>query len=770
MSSKRRENEKVRYASAGADDAYLRPKARGNYAPRQVAVCTQEKDTWLAWIHYSNGDDALVVTKKSPGANGALTYLSSGRHRSYSKPAFLKKRQGAPDLFCAEKSRNKVSIRRYAIRKGSWKRKEKIPTRCKAIYYLDAISTLNGEIIVAYCGVANNLPGVQMFSRTLKANRWSREERHKFKAGSVNRAKLAVDREGRVAVAADVYRKNKFDIIWKILNAGGMKQWRRISRLSGWNLFPSIVSDAGGNLWVSWLRQFPVGRGDVLGLHHEARLAHLVSGRWTPVNDKGGKAPACLNLGLLPIKRYFGYAGLRRYPRLMATTDGAIRLLWEQQKDEKEIWENVDNGFLCSRKYDGKRWSRPVALTDKGVCHTFDEKTIYRPDSFRFVYKGGHLASGNDFRAVEADLRTAAPCRRGRSQLWSGWKPETLRSFKRKKRISSRPSLAGRYSLYWGDLHCHSFFSPDAEGEPDELYFFARDVAGLDFACIIDNDFYPSKALLNSEASCAADLAKNLSRAGKFIALSGYEWTFHRGDPQRSFNHRTVIFTQDTHKVIRRIEKEGASEGSFKKNIASHRYLVFPHHADWKLFGLSGECDVEITSGWGTYILDADTIHSALLKGRSFGFVGASDSHRFMPGLSGALTGIYAKELTKSAIIEALRKRRCFATAGNRTAVAFMVNDCFMGGKCRSKRPPVIRWQIIPHGELEKVEIIRNASVIYRTTSKTGQWRDESARDGHFWYYVRVKEKGPHKRYPHNIAPARGKWAWSSPVWVKVNP
>ena len=47
----------------------------------------------------------------------------------------------------------------------------------------------------------------------------------------------------------------------------------------------------------------------------------------------------------------------------------------------------------------------------------------------------------------------------------------------------------GELSLFFGDLHVHSRISADLDGEPDELYHFARDVAQLDFMALTDNDF-----------------------------------------------------------------------------------------------------------------------------------------------------------------------------------------------------------------------------------------------------------------------------------------
>jgi len=75
----------------------------------------------------------------------------------------------------------------------------------------------------------------------------------------------------------------------------------------------------------------------------------------------------------------------------------------------------------------------------------------------------------------------------------------------------------------------------------------------------------------------------------------------------------------------------------------------------------------------------------------------------------------------------------------------------------------------MPQGAIEKVEIIRDGKVMQESNKKAGTWIDRDIKPGRNWYYLRLKEKGQHMKYPHNVAPAWGKWAWSSPVSVTIN-
>ena len=747
------------YASPGADDRFLRPATGQSFAPRQIAVCDTGNELWTAWIHYRKAKDSIVVCRKTPENNGRLVTVSGEYEEHFSLPVLLDTGDKVPEIFYASKEGGKYSIKHCVCENGKWRREKFLTTCCEAIYYIDAAVASGGIVHLVYAGVSKKYPGIQVFSRIRKGKRWLPEQIQPVsRNASVNRPKLAVDGRGDVYLAADVYEKKQYRICSRNLSQNS--RWQLVSALDGWNLFPSIIADASGGLWISWLHQTPVRREDVMGMHQEAYVARRTDdGSWETV---GGGPAVNLNLGLLPIKRYFGYDGLRRYPRMAAMDSGKVWLCWEQQKDEEEIWGNVENGDFIAMELDGQNWRKPKLLVDFGSCHAFDTKTIHKNRSLRVAVKHDSDKAGNGFVCVHPELAPAKPYRVKPPATWKDWRQFPLPV----KRNSPRPLSRSGMKLFWGDLHCHSVYSPDAEGEVDELYHFASDWAGLDFVCLIDNDFYPFKALLDSECAYTKTVAGKLTDENKFRAWYGFEWTYHRDKPERPFNHRNIVFTGNENRIRRRCEKDGCTEEAFAKNMAKAEALVFPHHAYWKLLGLPNEYCIEASSAWGTYILDADTVKQALNAGKKFGFEGSSDSHRFMPGLSGALTGIYAEDLSEQALVAAFKARRCFATTGNRTGVVFKVNGALMGSEITTDSAPKLEWQVSPEGKLEKVEIIRNGEIIHTANKTSGTFTDNSLPDGDNWYYLQVKEAGEYKRYPHNVAAAFGKWAWSSPVWV----
>jgi len=162
-----------------------------------------------------------------------------------------------------------------------------------------------------------------------------------------------------------------------------------------------------------------------------------------------------------------------------------------------------------------------------------------------------------------------------------------------------------------------------------------------------------------------------------------------------------------------------------------------------------------------------------LKKGHKFGFIGASDDHRYIPGHGGALTGIYAKELTRQGLFEALKARRNFATTGSRIIIEFRVSGHFMGEEFSTQEHPRIFVHAIGETPIISLSIYRNSALIYSTTHNRKEvvlnFIDKEINRGSYFYYVRVKQRGTLQKYPHNISQARGNLGWSSPVWVNLS-
>ena len=186
---------------------------------------------------------------------------------------------------------------------------------------------------------------------------------------------------------------------------------------------------------------------------------------------------------------------------------------------------------------------------------------------------------------------------------------------------------------------------------------------------------------------------------------------------------------------------------------------------------------MEVCSGWRVHMLDREyrrKIHDVLKSGRKLGFIGCSDGHRRTAGTGGGLTGIYAEELTRPAILDALRQHRCFATDGSRIAVQVWVSDVFMGGKGRTEAPPEISWKVQLRNQPATIKLVRDGQVIsaWDTADEqaSGVYTDTEALPGPHFYYLWIEQSMAWRNHLSNVAPAWGPRAWSSPTWIDFVP
>jgi hypothetical protein len=207
--------------------------------------------------------------------------------------------------------------------------------------------------------------------------------------------------------------------------------------------------------------------------------------------------------------------------------------------------------------------------------------------------------------------------------------------------------------------------------------------------------------------------------------------------------------------------------------VAQHGGVTHAQHQTFELNGHSTEVAVEVTAGWGIYFLNTARIHRALQEGYRIGFVGTTDGHRRTPGLSGGITGVYAEELTDTALLDAYRARRLFATTGTRFAVESWANDTFMGGeKVVARGTPVrLTVRVLSPVAINRLILVSDGAEV---RSYAGEGRREmevvheieSLAAGRHWFYWRVETVGPNTEYPGNLALAEGNLGWSTPIWI----
>ncbi len=340
--------------------------------------------------------------------------------------------------------------------------------------------------------------------------------------------------------------------------------------------------------------------------------------------------------------------------------------------------------------------------------------------------------------------------------------------------------------LYWGEIHAHTELS-DGNGTPEEHYEYARDVALLDFAALADHIYSGDAPEAKWETSKKATDAFNA--AGKFVTLQGYEAWF--GPPGNRYAHTNVYFPDGS---VPYLPAERPKEEVWKE-VLRYGGILVPHHTgygrpgmrmnDWEAFRWEGSPVAEIFSAHGnSEAFDAEKplidktpgsfVQDALERGLKLGFVGGSDYHQAFVGsrirleqfpanlnashfqYRAGYTGVFARELSRDAVYQAICSRSCYATTGGRMIILARMNGEKMG---RVVAGDDRRLEVFAAGEgsIERVEVIKNNKVVY-AEEPGALWTKVEFRDGpgedEDFYYVRVRQRD-------------GELGWSSPVWVK---
>ncbi len=141
-----------------------------------------------------------------------------------------------------------------------------------------------------------------------------------------------------------------------------------------------------------------------------------------------------------------------------------------------------------------------------------------------------------------------------------------------------------------------------------------------------------------------------------------------------------------------------------------------------------------------------------LQRGFRYGLVCNSDGHKGNAGQNG-LTAVYAPELTKEAILEAIARRRVYGTTNARIRLLFTMNDYLMGEV--APNVPEKRLHVFAAGErpFKAIDILRNGELHRRFRP----YRQECAID------LTFREEEPSFWYVRAVLD--NEIAYSSPIW-----
>ncbi|MDO8685042.1 MAG: DUF3604 domain-containing protein, partial [Clostridiales bacterium] len=208
--------------------------------------------------------------------------------------------------------------------------------------------------------------------------------------------------------------------------------------------------------------------------------------------------------------------------------------------------------------------------------------------------------------------------------------------------------------------------------------------------------------------------------------------------------------------------------------LGNTQVMIIPHIG-------GSPCDMDCFDPVKMPALEIHSVHrnhedfaaEAIKRGMKCGFIGGGDDHRgalgdcipaarerFFSARTG-LMGVYAKELTRESIWEAIFAKRVYATNGCKIALVFTVNGFITGSELELNEGNKLffKFEAVLDGWFDHAELIQNNSMIARFSLNDNQILRFAGE------HESVVQKGANAYYL-KVSQTDGGTAWSSPIWV----
>jgi DNA-binding transcriptional ArsR family regulator len=680
-----------------------------------------------------------------------------------------------------------------------------------------AATDTEGRVWVAWQGYRNG--NLEVLATAQDDARFRPEQVVSFSQASDWDPSIAPAPNGGVAVAWDTYDKGDYDVYYRRLSfQSGIKLQDAVpvATSPGFEARSSIAFDPQNRLWVAyevadvkWGKNF--GTYDTTGVSlyqgrniqvkcFEGEKAFVTADAAVPLLSLPALLPSPPNrkrniphtrslpdpsLAKNRMPNQGASAGMQirnAIPRLAIDPSGIVYLAYRNATGTRPgvggIWRESILYF------DGEKWRGPLIVPHSdGLLDVRAALVAQKSGELLLITASDHRETSRPVGELNADLYVAELVLGGAAKtahlVEAPAEPPAQRMQSGDVEQATTTDSHGALRLLRGEINRYSEISAQGvnDGPLADAYRYFIDAAGLSWAGCCDRDVGPAR-----EYAWWIDqkFADAYYLPGRFVTLFAYERSNRY--PEGS---REILFPIRGIRPLPHLPPVTTEDAAFpsRDTLMLYKYLKrfggisIPHLSatdagtDWRHTDADVEPVVSIYSGnRQSYEMPAAPravsendciggrkpsgfVSNALNKGYRLGFTASSEhvsTHL-------AFTSLWVREATRQEVLEALRKRRVYASTSEIVADV-RSGTHVMGEEFETGEPPSLTIRLSGTDELAKVEVIRDGRSVYVTEPKTRTvnltWRDEAAVKGKTsYYYVRGEQ-------------ADGQLVWVSPMWI----
>ncbi len=739
---------------------------------------TPSGDVLVGWISFRDGSDTLQVALYShegdrfvqrsqwTAIEGRGTYLLGLRAVPTETGAyfvFARETDGDWDVFAMHASESGPS--------------EPVPIASGPLTQIKPSAAWHdGTLFVAW--EANPQAERQIFATSLRDGSGTEPQQISSSGSSNYGPSIAASESGQVSIAWHSYREHNYDVYLRQSN--GPEAWRpsrRITHAPGIDRHPQLLA-RDDELWMVYeharMEKYFVGR---------TNERHLVVGEVTPTGIES--PPDYWNSS--PLAKARSEAGTAVFD-----TEGRLWVTYQEPREPRGGWSTRLVG------YTGERWINPRGLSQRRSLDRPAPMAV-KGDRLLVAFQADNFSdtwspSDPDFTDSARSQILLASADTGQSppaaapahlaplvESANSFDPATLHEAYGEDSETPTMEYEGEtYHLLYGELHEHSDISicnRCGDQSLDENYQCRRDINRLDFVAMTDHGYNIVPHLWNYSAK----LVRANHDARRLVTFLGEEWTssfedYDQAQPWGFYGHRNLIFA-DPYFPKWWTAYNGDSPADLWKELRGMKadFVQIPHQladtgnvpVDWDYTDDMAQPVAEIFQTRGSYEYagaprhannaigqPGNYIQDAWARGIKIGVI-ASPDH----GGGRGKAGVWARDRTRTAILDAIRARRTFGTTAARMGIDFRVNGRLMGEVApRTDDSVTVVARVRCPRPIQSVEICRNNEFVYSAspvgTEANIEFVDQAPVQGSSYYYLRVIQED-------------GEIGWSSPVWLE---